>query len=202
MGKGMLIPILKEDLDDPIVIELSKTIDLLTCMEPLGLLIPESQSNFVYAREDATSREDVAGVEGRIVKAGDRAFRAGRIVYGVSRHVADALLTAMRYDKSIRAAMNIMHSDDIISACSRLGMSIASYDRNVEPKDIKVKEGSSIRWGIDYAVRSYGSIPDIVYHRGDIGKEPMIVVFGKEPRDVAYKVKRILREIGSLRSEE
>ena len=202
MGKGMRIPILKEDLDDPIVIELSKTIDLLTCMEPLGLLIPESQSNFVYAREDATSREDVAGVEGRIVKAGDRAFRAGRIVYGVSRHVADALLTAMRYDKSIRAAMNIMHSDDIISACSRLGMSIASYDRNVEPKDIKVKEGSSIRWGIDYAVRSYGSIPDIVYHRGDIGKEPMIVVFGKEPRDVAYKVKRILREIGSLRSEE
>ena len=202
MGKGMNIPILKEDADDPIVIELSKIIDLLTCIEPLGLLIPESQSNFVYAREHARSREDVAGVEGRIVKAGDRAFRAGRIMYGASRHVADALLTAMHYDSSIRAAMNIMYSDDIISACSRLGMSIASYDRSVEPKDIKAKEGSSIRWGIDHAVRSHGSIPDIVYHRGDVGKEPMIVVFGKEPRDVAYKVKRILREIVTVKSEE
>jgi hydroxymethylpyrimidine/phosphomethylpyrimidine kinase len=32
----------------------------------------------------------------------------------------------------------------------------------------------------------------IIWHRGDIGKEPMIVIFGKDPADVYNKTKKIL----------
>ncbi|HKQ21079.1 MAG TPA: thiamine-phosphate synthase family protein [Nitrososphaeraceae archaeon] len=33
---------------------------------------------------------------------------------------------------------------------------------------------------------------DIIYHSGDIGKEPMIIIFGQSPHDVVNKVKKIL----------
>lgn len=33
---------------------------------------------------------------------------------------------------------------------------------------------------------------DIIYHTGDIGKEPMIIIFGQNPQEVVDKVKSIL----------
>jgi hydroxymethylpyrimidine/phosphomethylpyrimidine kinase len=36
-------------------------------------------------------------------------------------------------------------------------------------------------------------IADIVYHNGDFGKEPMIMVFGEEPKEVLTKIKKILK---------
>jgi len=33
--------------------------------------------------------------------------------------------------------------------------------------------------------------PDIIYHKGDIGKEPMILIFGKNPDDVIRKVSKL-----------
>jgi len=75
-------------------------------------------------------------------------------------------------------------------------MSISSYDRSKEPIEVKAKEGMSIRWGIDHAIRAFNCmVPDIVYHEGDIGKEPMIIVFGNDPMHVVTKVKAILELI-------
>jgi hydroxymethylpyrimidine/phosphomethylpyrimidine kinase len=34
---------------------------------------------------------------------------------------------------------------------------------------------------------------EVVYHKGDIGKEPMITVFGRNPGEVAAKVEAILK---------
>jgi hydroxymethylpyrimidine/phosphomethylpyrimidine kinase len=33
---------------------------------------------------------------------------------------------------------------------------------------------------------------DIIHHSGDVGKEPMIIIFGQGPQDVVDKVKKIL----------
>jgi hydroxymethylpyrimidine/phosphomethylpyrimidine kinase len=196
-GKGMNVPLLREyKCDDKIIKELSRAVDVLISTDSIGMLIPESQSNLVFAKENAKSNDDVAAVEGRIVRVGDKASIAGRIAYSASRHVADAVLTAMRYDNSIRSAMNITYDSKIIEACKRLNMSISSYDRSKEPIEIKAKEGMSIRWGIDHAIRAFNyMVPDIVYHEGDIGKEPMIIVFGKDPMHVVTKVKAILELI-------
>jgi predicted fused transcriptional regulator/phosphomethylpyrimidine kinase len=38
----------------------------------------------------------------------------------------------------------------------------------------------------------------IIYHKGDIGKEPMITVFGKNPGEVAAKIKEILKNYCGL----
>lgn len=53
---------------------------------------------------------------------------------------------------------------------------------------IKKKEGSSVTWGTLQAL-SKNPRADIIYHKGDIGKEPMITVFCKNPGKVAAKIK-------------
>jgi Thiamine-phosphate synthase len=39
---------------------------------------------------------------------------------------------------------------------------------------------------------------DIIYHKGDIGKEAMITVFGKNLGEVAVKIKEILKNYWTL----
>ena len=42
--------------------------------------------------------------------------------------------------------------------------------------------------------RAGGRVPDLVYHLGDWGKEPMILVFGRDSMDVVEKVRRLIAE--------
>ncbi|KEQ56331.1 Thiamine-phosphate synthase ThiN protein, partial [Marine Group I thaumarchaeote SCGC AAA799-N04] len=59
-----------------------------------------------------------------------------------------------------------------------------------EPKNVKI-QGSTIRWGISSALKNSKRIPDVIYHKGDFGKEPMIIVFGKTPENVLEKILKI-----------
>jgi hydroxymethylpyrimidine/phosphomethylpyrimidine kinase len=65
-------------------------------------------------------------------------------------------------------------------------MKVISYDRKKESKSSKQKENSSISWGISNYLKS--TKPDIIFHKGDMGKEPMIIVFGTNPEQVVKKI--------------
>jgi len=47
------------------------------------------------------------------------------------------------------------------------------------------------------AMKSVGKVPDVIYHRGDGGKEPMIVVFGRDAVSLATLVVEIAGEMKS-----
>jgi len=143
----------------------------------------------------ARTTSDVAAVLGRIVRAGRRLVRVGDIVFGASSHVARALLTAMKLDPRIRAAANLRYSPQLVEAARRLGMSVVFVDRRREPEEFRNVEGGSMEWIVSEAHRLHGSVPDIVYDRGDVGKEPMVRVFGSSAIEVAEKIRRILEEI-------
>ena len=68
---------------------------------------------------------------------------------------------------------------------------VCHYERKLEPKVIKEKEGRSISWGVNIAL-SKNPDADIISHSGDVGKEPMIIIFGHSPQEVVDKVKKIL----------
>ena len=56
-------------------------------------------------------------------------------------------------------------------------------------KDIvKEKEGSSLEWGTESVLSRETEVPDIIFDRGDVGKEPMIRVLGRTPDEVVGKV--------------
>ena len=161
-------------------------------IENLGLLLPETQSNIVFALEGAKKVDDVAGVKGRIVRIGDRARPSTHAQFGSSYHTANAVLAYHAISRRVRSAMNIKFDCQIKSICSSR-FTVSHYQRSKEPKRVKSQDGRSISWGITEALRNNPNA-DIVYHTGDFGKEAMTMVFGYDPFDVLNKLKIILRE--------
>ena len=99
----------------------------------------------------------------------------------------------MHYYPEFRSAVNLRYSDDLIERAEKM-FAVSFYDRREEPEETKKKEGATIPWGMESAIKKSGHRPDVIYHLGDYGKEPMVVVFGRNPADVVEKVRRLLYE--------
>ena len=56
-----------------------------------------------------------------------------------------------------------------------------------------------MEWGISSviqnALKERGSIPDVIFDCGAVGKEPMLRIFGRNAVEVVEKVSRILNEL-------
>ena len=153
--------------------------------------IPECQTNFVFSKQNPKSIKDILGISGRIVKAGKQVLVAGNLEYGGSKHVATALLVMNKKSSEVCSAINIKYQNDTITKIKNLKLIASNYDRSKEPKNTKIKK-SSIKWGIEHAIKNSKKLPDIIFHEGDFGKEPMIIVFGKTPNDVLNKILKII----------
>jgi hydroxymethylpyrimidine/phosphomethylpyrimidine kinase len=79
-----------------------------------------------------------------------------------------------------------------------LGLRIGFYDRKKEPRNLKVREGASIPWGIKTAIKKLGRVPDIIYHQGDLGKEPMIIMLGRDPVEIVMQSIKIGKKLNTL----
>ena len=162
-----------------------EAVKLLENAPSVSKLIPEVKMNVVMALPYAETLEDVVGIDGRITVVSGKAKAAGCPDFGVSRHLAKYVLTAMKYDSSTRAAINIRYSTNILNVCRKSGLIISFYDRRREPEEIKKIEGMSVPWGTEQAIKAIEKVPDVIYHEGDWGKEPMIVLLGKNATDLA-----------------
>lgn len=189
LGKGIKITAPKMDrvMDD-----LSQAVQKFTRLKNVVSLVPEVQTNFVFAKENPRSLDDVVGVSGRIVKAGGAVVVAGNIEYGGSRHIGTAVLTMQKKFPQMRSAINVKFDEKTVKRLQRAMLKILSYDRSQEPIRSKLKENSTVSWGIHHAIQNQSHPPDAVYHRGDVGKEPMIIIFGKTPKHVLEKLKKII----------
>jgi hydroxymethylpyrimidine/phosphomethylpyrimidine kinase len=162
--------------------------------DKIGHLIPEIQSNLGYATDSALSAEDVVAFPGRIIRLGDSIAKVSDPAAGASRHIAKIILAVLKYNKDYRSAMNIAWNPTVIACCKDLGFRIAQFDRKEEPVDIKNQEGRSLEWGTQKVLSHSSEVPDIIFDRGEVGKEPVIRVLGTDPMDVADKIIRISKE--------
>jgi hydroxymethylpyrimidine kinase/phosphomethylpyrimidine kinase len=177
------------------LLSLEKAISELESLKGFGVLIPESQTNFVYALEGASEISDVLGVPGRIVRFKDDAKAVWAPRFGASKHVANLVLTAQKFDESVRSAINLAYSQKILSIVRGLGYSVSFFDRAEEPADVARVEGRSMIWGTEVAIKTLGRVPDVIVDKGGFGKEPMIFVLGKDPKDVLEKTKKIFQAL-------
>jgi hydroxymethylpyrimidine/phosphomethylpyrimidine kinase len=150
-------------------------------------LVPEVGVNIGYALPFAADVDDVAGLEGRIVKVGDKVDTLAHIDFGASKHVAKIILTAMRHNHKSRSAMNLRFSDELVERCKSAGFSVAEFDRSEEPERV-----STMEWGTESAILNHGSVPDVVFDRGSVGKEPMVRLLGESPSAVVEKLSAVL----------
>jgi len=183
----------------------SERVEVMEQVEKAAKMIEENPRFLPYAAEVGTQiamatpfpcgRMDVAAIEGRIVRIRDRLKEAGPARFGASRHMANIILTVMKYDPEIRSAMNLHYDPRLVEAFRRVGCKVAGFDRSREPPEIKHAEGKSLSWGTEEAIRTIGEVPDIIYDKGEVGKEPMIRVLGGDALEVVNKA---LKAIESL----
>lgn len=157
----------------------------------IGHLFPEVQANLGYALPHARGPEDVAAFPGRLVRIRHEISTAADPEFGASRHIAAIILTAMAHEGSLRSAMNIRFSEEILARARKVGLHIGHFSRKDEPRAVKRQEGSSLSWGVDHVLKKSKTIPDLIYDRGDVGKEPMIRVLGSDPQEVVAKILRL-----------
>ncbi|HEY4681433.1 MAG TPA: bifunctional hydroxymethylpyrimidine kinase/phosphomethylpyrimidine kinase [Nitrosarchaeum sp.] len=189
VGYGIDITQIKSK--DTISTELTHAINKFVEIKNIYKSIPECQTNFVFSKKNPKSIKDILGISGRIVKTGNVVTMAGDLSYGGSKHVATALITINKKYPDICSAINLKYNEKTISKLKKVGLLISSYDRSAEPKNIKNKEGSSIEWGIKHAIKKLEEPPDVIYHKGDFGKEPMIIIFGKTPTLIIEKILKL-----------
>ncbi len=158
--------------------------ELLQSQE-VGDLSPEVGINVAMALPYAESIEDVAAIPGRLRRAGKRLIAAAYPEFSSSSHLSNYILEAMKHDPNIRAAINLVYRKELIERLRKMGLVVSSYDRKEEPPGVKEKEGATVPWGMKVAINKVGRIPDVVYHLGDWGKEPMIVLLGQDPVKLA-----------------
>lgn len=178
-----------------VLINLEKAKKLLEANSEIATLVPEVGMNIAMAIPCAEGTDDVAAVEGRIVKTCDGARAVGNPKFGCSSHLAKYIIEIVRHDQRKKAAINLKFSDEILKVLERKGMMISFYDREKEPEEVKRIEGMTISWGVEEALKRAGKAPDVIYHRGDIGKEPMIVVFGEHAFNLAKLVAQLVKEL-------
>jgi predicted fused transcriptional regulator/phosphomethylpyrimidine kinase len=100
----------------------------------------------------------------------------------------------MKFDPEYCSAMNIRYSKENAALLKRRGFLVGHLNRRLEPKRVKQREGLSLEWGVGEVLRKMERVPDFIYDEGDVGKEPMIRVLGRNPMEVVSKV---LKAVGS-----
>jgi len=132
--------------------------------------VPNVGTNVAMALPDPADETDVAAVPGRI-----HAMRGGVNVpanpeFGASHHVATTLLAATAADRSVRGAVNLATSEDLLAAVPA-GMEAVTFDAEYEDR----------RRRLDALFES--GVPQVVYHQGAFGIEPITYVLGASAVD-------------------
>ncbi len=160
-------------------------VHILEKSKEFAALIPEVHTNIVMATEGAETIGEIVGIPGRITVVNGMARAFMEPDFMSSSHMARLVLSVMKHDPNKRSAINIKYNTTILEICKKLGLQLSSYDRSYEPEDIKRVEGSTIQWGVETALKKTGNVPDVIYHEGAWGKEPMICLIGSDALELA-----------------
>ncbi|HEX5904524.1 MAG TPA: bifunctional hydroxymethylpyrimidine kinase/phosphomethylpyrimidine kinase [Candidatus Nitrosocosmicus sp.] len=176
------------------LISLQESVEQVEQLDNFSMLVPETKTNFVYSVPSPQDIFDVAGVVGRITNYQKKIRSPNVIKFGASSHVGNALLAAMSFNPRFRSAINIRLTNDTVKICEEL-FDCSLYDRKCEPTATKNKEGMTIPWGVKEAFKSKPNL-EVIYHYGDFGKEPMILLFAETPNKILTKLVAILKNLG------
>jgi len=193
-GKILDLTLGKEQIK--VINQIKNIFNYISRNRKFSMLIPEVRMNISGSLPNAVSKEDIAGIEGRITIVSGYPKAAGEIKFGISDHTARLILGAKKLDKSINFVLNIKYKSEWIKSLQeKTNLKLQEIIREHQPKEIMVKEESTMQWLIKKSVKETGRIPDIIWDKGAIGKEPMIRLFGKNADDIVNKLQKITDSI-------
>jgi hydroxymethylpyrimidine kinase / phosphomethylpyrimidine kinase / thiamine-phosphate diphosphorylase len=155
-------------------------------------LIPEVRMNISGSLPSAKSKEEVAGIEGRITIINEYPKAMGEIKFGVSDHTARLILTAKEFDNSINYVMNLKYKKMWVEKLVQSNkFTLQEIRRDEQPKSMAQREYSTMQWLIQNSVKNTGKMADIIWDEGSVGKEPMIRLFSKDANEMIEKLSSI-----------
>jgi len=163
----------------------------MLCRLNMTEMIPAVQMNMGYAIKDAKGVEDIAAFPGRIAMHEGKILMKREAAFGASSHVARLVLTCMKYYPHIRSCVSVRYDRAIIEKAHESDMNVLFFDRKSEPEKLKEAEGKSLDFMTEKTLRWADQPPDIIYDLGDVGKEPIIRLFAKDPLELIKKMEMI-----------
>lgn len=194
-----LISLYNREAQLGVVEEVNSAAKALGAFEGIPSYIAGVGTQVAMALPYPSTVEHVAGVEGRIrLGEGGRVEVGGSVRFGASTHMANVILACQEVGVSVRAAINLRFDKALLRAFEEAGFAVSSFDRRAEPEEVKRVEGESLRWGVRVALGSMRHVPDVIYDRGEEGKEAMIRVLAGGAVVAVEKVSRALKRLRAV----
>jgi hydroxymethylpyrimidine kinase/phosphomethylpyrimidine kinase len=192
--KGKIIDLTLSTDERLVIDQIKEVYNYISNDKRFSFLIPEVRMNISASLPNAQSKEQIAGVEGRITIINGYPYASGDIKFGVSDHTARLILEAKKHDNSINFVMNLKYKPDWVNLIkSETNLRLREIIREEQPKEISIQEESTMQWLINKSIGETGEIPDIIWDKGSIGKEPMLRLFGKDSNDMIQKLEKIIQ---------
>jgi len=141
--------------------------------------IPDVGTNVAQALPDAEGTSDVAAVPGRVYVVNGRVHVPANPEFGASENVSTVVLAAARADASKRAALNLATSNQLLEA-DDADMRAVEFDADRKERAATLDEAFT------------DGVPDVAYHTGAFGVEPVAYVIAEDAPAAVGKVERVL----------
>jgi len=195
-NKGKVIDLTISEERVEVINQIKEIYNFISKFKKFSKLIPEVRMNISGALPNAIIKEDIAGIEGRITIINGYPQASGEIKFGVSNHTARLILSAKEFDNSINYVINLKYNPNWIDLIQQnTDLELQEIIRDDQPEKIKKQEFSTMQWLIKESITSKGKIPDIIWDKGAMGKEPIIRLFSKNSKDMVEKLKKIIEII-------
>ncbi len=195
-NKGKIIDLTISEERVEVINQIKEIYNNISRSKKFSKLIPEVRMNISGALPNATKKEDIAGIDGRITIINGFPQASGEIKFGASDHTARLILSAKEFDNSINYVINLKYNSNWIELIQQnTDLELQEITREDQPEKIKKQEFSTMQWLIKESIASKGKIPDIIWDKGAMGKEPIIRLFSKNSKDMIEKLKKIIEVI-------
>jgi len=144
-------------------------------------LIPRNKLTIAYATPNAAGPEDIAGIEGGIGIHNGMLRKNGPAKFGAGEHLSFIVMESMKRDPSIRCAVSVSSSDDMLDTMEETGMSVFVSRKKDHDWNSVVKE----------AFARYNGIPDAIVS-SDPKNETIMRILGRDPKDVLSKIESVI----------
>jgi len=197
-NEGKILDLTLSEPKIEVINQIKEVYAYISKSKKFSVLIPEVRMNISGSLQSATTAEDIAGIEGRITIINGYPQASGEIKFGVSDHTARLILSAKEFDKSINFVTNLKYNPDWIKIIQdSTDLDLQEIVRENQPSEIKKKEFSTMQWLIKESIERSGKIPDVIWDKGAMGKEPIIRLFAKTSKDMIEKLIKIVRVINN-----
>ena len=191
---GKMINLTMSHEEQDVIAQIKEIYNYISEDKLFSLLIPEVRMNISAALPYAKSKYEIAGIEGRITVINGYPYASGEIKFGVSDHTARLILEAKKFDNSINIVVNLKYNPEWVKRIeSKTDLKLKEIIREDQPKNTILQEESTMQWLIKRSIEEIGVIPDIIWDKGSIGKEPMLRLFGRNSKDIKAKLEKIIQ---------